>query len=236
MLANKCQPITCILGDFIKLKQAIIGRKIGMLQYFYPNGISVGATVIEVEPNVVTNKKTIEKDKYNSIQLGYVDYKKKKITKPILGQFAKNSVTPKKKLKEFRIKNSENWQIGDEIKLDIFNEGQFIDVTGISRGKGFTGAIKRWNLHRGPMAHGSGYHRGHGSMGQCSDPSRVYKGKKMPGHLGVDRVTVQNLEIIKIDTELNALIVKGAIPGPKNGIVYIKDTVKSRNTGSVSEN
>lgn len=210
------------------MKKAIIGKKIGMMRFFYPDGNAVAATVIEILPNVVTNKKTLERDGYNAIQLGYEDVKEKKLSKPVIGQFKENSLPLKRKLQEFRIENTENYSVGDEIKLDSFQEGEFVDVTGISKGKGFAGAIKRWNSRRNPMSHGcSVVHRQAGSMGNCSDPSRVFKGKHAPGHLGVEKVTVQNLEIIKIDTELNAILIKGAIPGAKKSLVTIKNTVKN---------
>jgi len=209
------------------MQKAIIGRKIGMTQMFSPEGKVIPVTVIEAGPCTVVQKKTVEKDGYNAVQLGFGEVKERKLTKPLKGHFDKAGVAYKKVLKELRLDDISNLNVGDEIKCDIFAEGERVDVTGISKGKGFAGAIKRWGSHRGPMSHGSGYHRGAGSMGANSTPARVMKGKKLPGHLGAEKTTVLNLDVVKIDTERNLIIVKGGIPGPKNGIVTIRNTVKA---------
>ncbi|MBE6903264.1 MAG: 50S ribosomal protein L3 [Ruminococcaceae bacterium] len=208
--------------------KGIIGKKIGMTQIFTENGDLVPVTVIEAGPCPVVSKKTFEKDGYCAVQIGFSDTTEKRIAKPVKGQFDKASVAYKKYLREFRTENCDDVNIGDIIKIDIFEEGQKVDVTGTSKGKGFAGTIKRWGTHRGPMAHGSGYHRGQGSMGSCSTPSRVMKGKVMPGHMGSERITVQNLSVVKIDAEKNLIAVKGAIPGPKGSVVLLKSAVKSK--------
>lgn len=208
------------------MEKALIGKKIGMTQIFAENGDVIPVTVVEAGPCAVVQKKTAEKDGYNAVQLGYSDVTEKRIVKPIKGHFDKASVAYKKVLKEFDLDNFDALSVGDIIKVDVFAVGDKVDVTGTSKGKGYAGTIKRYGNHRGPMAHGSGYHRGQGSMGACSDPSRVYKGKGMPGHLGAEQVTVQNLDIVKIDAESNLLAVKGAIPGPKGSVVLIKSTSK----------
>ena len=210
------------------MKKGIIGKKIGMTQVFDENGNVVPVTVIQAGPCTVVQKKTVEKDGYSAIQLGYADMKEKNVTKPMKGHFEKAGVTAKKVLKEFRIEDAESINVGDVIGVDTFEIGSGVDVTGISKGKGFAGTIKRYNGHRTPMTHGGGpVHRHAGSMGACSSPSRIYKGKKMPGHMGAVKVTVQNLDIVKIDTENNLLVVKGAIPGPKGSVVTVKSTVKN---------
>ena len=209
------------------MKKCIIGKKVGMTQLFDEQGRVVPVTVVEAGPCVVVQKKTTEKDGYQAVQIGFGDARPKTVNKPLKGHFAKNDVALKKTLKEFRLENCDDFKEGDIIKVDIFEEGNNVDVVGTSKGKGYAGAIKRWNFHRLKESHGSGPVVRHaGSMGACSDPSRVMKGKKLPGHLGVERVTVQNLDIVKIDTENNLLVIKGAIPGPKGGIVYITDSVK----------
>lgn len=209
------------------MKKGIIGKKIGMTQVFDENGNVVPVTVIQAGPCTVVQKKTVEKDGYSAIQLGYADMKEKNVTKPMKGHFEKAGVTAKKVLKEFRIEDAESINVGDVIGVDTFEIGSGVDVTGISKGKGFAGTIKRYNGHRTPMTHGGGpVHRHAGSMGACSSPSRIYKGKKMPGHMGAVKVTVQNLDVIKVDAENNLLVVKGAIPGPKGSIVTVKSTVK----------
>lgn len=203
-----------------------MGRKVGMTQIFNEEGIVVPVTVIQVEPNVVTQVKTVETDGYNSVQIAYDEVKEKNVNKPLKGHFAKADVSPRRKLKEFRLQEATELTPSQEIKVDIFQAGDKIDVTGISKGKGFQGNIKRHNQSRGPESHGSRYHRRPGSMGSSATPGRVFKGKKLPGQMGAVQVTVQNLEIVKVDTERNALLVKGAVPGPRKGIVIIKETVK----------
>ena len=208
------------------MQKAIIGKKIGMTQIFDAEGKVVPVTVIEAGPCSVIQKKTAETDGYEAVQLGFGEVKEKHVNKAIRGHFAKSGVSVKKVLKEFRL-DEITLNVGDEVKADIFAEGECVDVTGISKGKGFAGTVKRWGTHRGPMTHGSGYHRGPGSMGACSSPSRVFKGKRLAGHLGCEKVTVQNLDVVKVDIERNLILVKGAIPGPKGGIVTIKNTVKA---------
>ena len=210
------------------MKKAIIGKKVGMTQIFDENGKVIPVTVIEAGPCVVVQKKTDEKDGYNALQLGFQDVKEKKLTKPELGHLKKADVAAKKYLREFRLEDCGAYNVGDEIKADVFAEGDKVDVTGISKGKGYAGVIKRWNAQRTPTTHGGGpVHRHAGSMGSGTDPSRIFKGKIGAGHMGMEQVTVQNLDIVKIDPELNMIVVKGAIPGPKGGIVYIKNTVKN---------
>ena len=209
------------------MQKAIIGKKIGMTQIFDEKGIMIPVTVVEAGPCVVTAKKTVENDGYASVQLGYGDVKPHKVNKPMKGFFDKAGVAPKKTLKEFRFTDTDAYSIGDLVKADVFTPGDKIDVTGKSKGKGTAGVIKRWNANRGPMSHGSKFHRAVGSMGASSDPSRTFKNKHMPGHMGHVQVTVQNLEIVRVDTENNLLLVKGAVPGPKKSLVTIKETVKS---------
>ena len=210
-----------------KMKKAILGTKLGMTQIFAEDGKVIPVTVVEAGPCTVIQNKTVEKEGYNSVVVGYGEVKEKALNKPQKGIFAKANVAFKKYLREFRYEDEVTLAVGDEIKADIFEAGEKIDVSGTSKGKGFAGPMKRWGLHRGPMSHGSGYHRGSGSMGACSNPGRVMKGKKLPGHMGVVKVTVQNLEIVKVDVENNLLLVKGAVPGPKKSLVTIKETVKS---------
>ena len=209
------------------MQKAILGKKLGMTQVFTEDGLVIPVTVIEAGPITVTQRKTVENDGYEAIQVGYTDVKEVKLTKPEKGHLDKAGVAPKKYLREFRFDGETTYNVGDEIKVDIFAEGDKIDVTGISKGKGFAGSIKRWGSHRGPMTHGSGYHRRPGSLGACSTPSRVMKNKKLPGHMGVEQVTVQNLDVVKVDVEKNLILVKGAVPGPKGGLLTIKNTVKA---------
>ena len=209
------------------MQKGIIGKKIGMTQIFDANGKVVPVTVVEAGPCPVTQKKTLENDGYESVQLGFQDVKVERLTKPLKGHFAKADVAPKKVLKEFRLSDISGVNVGDVIKADIFAAGDMVDVTGTSKGKGTAGAIKRWNFSRLKESHGTGPVARHaGSLGACSDPSRVYKGKKLAGHLGNEKVTVQNLSIVKIDAENNLIAIKGAIPGPKGSFVVIKDTCK----------
>jgi len=209
------------------MDKAIIGKKIGMTQIFTKEGVVIPVTVVEAGPCHVVQVKTKENDGYEAVQIGFGEKKEKKTTKALIGHFAKSKVLPKKTLKEFRLENCSNYQLGQEIKCDIFKEGEKVDVSGVSKGHGFTGPIKRWNQHRGPMAHGSGYHRGVGSMGACSSPSRVFKNKHMAGQWGHEKVTVQNLLIARVDAERNLILIKGGIPGPKGSVVFIKQTAKA---------
>ena len=210
------------------MEKAIIGRKIGMSQIFDEAGKVIPVTVIEAGPCVVVQKKTEEKDGYNAVQLGFQDVAERKLTKPEQGHLKKAEVPMKKVLKEFKLNKAAEMNVGDEIKADTFAKGDHIDVTGISKGKGYQGVIKRWNAGRGRMTHGGGpVHRQAGSMGPTSSPSRIFKGHHGAGQMGVEQVTVENLDIVKVDDELNMIVVRGAIPGPKGGVVYIKNTVKN---------
>ena len=209
------------------MQKAIIGKKIGMTQIFSPEGKVIPVTVIEAGPCSVVQRKTNETDGYEAVQLGFGDVKEKHVTKPLKGHFAKSGVSLRKVLKEFRL-DEITLGVGDEVKADVFAEGECVDVTGISKGKGYAGVIKRFGTHRLKETHGTGpVHRHPGSMGACSSPSRVFKGKKLPGHLGNVKVTVQNLDVVRVDAERNLLLVKGAVPGPRGGIVTIKNTVKA---------
>lgn len=210
------------------MKKGIIGKKLGMTQLFDENGNVVPVTVIEAGPCVVAQKKTAENDGYDALQIGYGDLKASKVNKPMQGHFKKGDVAPKKVLREFRLEDCGALNVGDIIKADAFAEGESVDVRGTSKGKGYAGTIKRWNFHRLKESHGSGPVARHGgSLGACSSPSRVFKGKKMAGHLGHERVTVQNLTVVKVDAEKNIIAVKGAVPGPKGGIVVLFDSVKA---------
>ena len=206
--------------------KGILGKKIGMTQVFAKDGKLVPVTVIEVEPNVVTQIKTVEKDGYDAIQLGTVDVKEKNSTKAQIGHAKKANTAPKRFLKELRGVNVNEYTLGQELKADIFTEGEIVDVSGISKGKGYQGVIKRWNQSRGPMGHGSQYHRGVGSLGTLL-PMHVLKGKKMPGHMGSEATTIQNLEVVSVDLENNVILIKGNVPGPKKSLVLIKTAVKN---------
>ena len=205
----------------------LLGKKVGMTQIFTEEGNVIPVTVIEAGPMVVTQIKNVENDGYNAVQVGFGDAKEKSLNKPQKGQFEKAGVSFRKHLREFRVENSSEYTVGQEISADIFATGQKVDVTGISKGKGFQGVIKRHGQSRGPETHGSRYHRRPGSMGACATPGRVFKGKKLAGHMGVDKVTIQNLEVVRVDAEKNLVLVKGAIPGPKRSLVTIKKAVKS---------
>ena len=207
--------------------KGILGRKIGMTQVFAKNGKLVPVTVIEVEPNIVSQIKTKANDGYDAIQLAAVEKKETRSNKPEIGHLKKANTTPKRFLRELRDVDVNNYSLGQEIKADIFTEGEMVDVTGTSKGKGFQGVIKRWNQSRGPMGHGSQYHRGVGSLGTML-PMRVIPGKKMPGHMGAEQVTVQNLEVIQVDLENNCLLIKGNVPGPKKALVFIKTAIKNQ--------
>ena len=210
------------------MKKAIIGKKVGMTQIFDEAGKVVPVTVIEAGPCVVVQKKTVEKEGYAAVQLGYEEVAEKKLSKPELGHTGKAGVAPMRHLKEFRLENCDELNVGDVVTAASFKEGDHIDVTGISKGHGYQGAIKRYGGHIQKMSHGGGpVHRHAGSMGSTSDPSRIFKGHHGAGQMGVDQVTVQNLDVVKVDPELNMIVVRGAIPGPKGGIVYIKNTVKT---------
>lgn len=210
------------------MKKAILGKKIGMTQIFDENGKVIPVTVVEAGPCVVTQKKTIETDGYDAIQIGFGDIRPKLVNKPLKGHFDKSNVAPKRTLKECRFDSIEGFNLGDVIKADVFENGEKIDVVGTSKGKGYAGVIKRWNFRRLKETHGTGpVVRKGGSIGACSDPSRVFKGKKMSGHLGAERVTVQNLTVVKVDVKNNLIAIKGAIPGPNGGIVLIRDSIKA---------
>lgn len=210
------------------MKKAIIGKKVGMTQIFDAEGKVIPVTVIEAGPCSVIQKKTEEKEGYNAIQLGYSDVAERKLNKPAKGHLKKAGDAMKKYLKEFRLDDCSAYNVGDVVKADVFAAGDCVDITGTSKGKGYAGVIKRYNAHRGPMSHGAGpMHRHQGSMGACSDPSRIFKGKMMPGHMGCEQVTVQNLDVVKVDAEMNLIAVCGAVPGPKGGIVFLKNTVKN---------
>ena len=210
------------------MQKGLIGKKLGMTQFFDANGNVIPVTVIEAGPCMVSQIKTAENDGYEAIQIGFGDLKASKVNKPMKGHFAKGDVAPKKVLRELRLDDISTYKVGDLIKADIFAEGDKVDAVGTSKGKGYAGVIKRWNFSRLKMSHGTGPVARHGgSLGACSTPSRVYKGKKLAGHYGVDRTTVQNLTIAKVDVENNLIAVKGAIPGPKGGIVVIADAKKA---------
>ena len=209
------------------MKKAILATKVGMTQIFSEDGTLTPVTVLQAGPCVVTQVKTVENDGYSAVQVGFVDKREKLVTKPLKGHFDKAGVSYKRYIKEFKFDNAEEYSVKDEIKADVFAAGDKVDATAISKGKGFQGAIKRHGQHRGPMAHGSKYHRHAGSNGACSDPSKVFKGKKMAGHMGSVQVTVQNLEIVRVDAEAGLILVKGSVPGPKKALVTLRETVKS---------
>ena len=209
------------------MKKAILTTKVGMTQVFSEDGVLTPVTVLQAGPCVVTQVKTVENDGYSAVQVGFGDIREKLVNKPKKGHFAKAGVTAKRFLKEFRLEDAESYTLGQEIKADVFAAGDKVDATAKSKGKGFQGAIKRHGQSRGPMAHGSKYHRHAGSNGSATTPGRVFKGKHMPGHMGAVRVTVQNLEVVSVDAEKNLILVKGAVPGPKISLVMLKESVKS---------
>ena len=209
------------------MKKAILTTKVGMTQIFNEDGVLTPVTVLQAGPCVVTQVKTEENDGYSAVQVGFVDKKEKGINKPQKGHFDKAGVAPKRFVREFRFENAEEYTVGQEIKADIFAAGDKIDATATSKGKGYAGGIKRHGLKSGPSAHGSKYHRHAGSNGMASDPSKVFKGKTMPGQMGAERVTIQNLEIVKVDADQNIILVKGAVPGPKKSLVMLKESVKA---------
>lgn len=209
-----------------EMKKAILATKVGMTQIFNEDGVLTPVTVLQAGPCVVTQVKTVENDGYSAVQVGFVDKREKLVNKPLKGHFDKAGVSYKRYVRELKLEDAESYTLAQEIKADIFAAGDKIDVTAISKGKGFQGAIKRHGQHRGPMAHGSKFHRHAGSNGACSDPSKVFKGKKMPGQMGHKRITIQNLEVVRVDADKNLLLVKGAVPGPKKALVTVKETVK----------
>ncbi len=210
------------------MDKAIIGKKVGMTQIFDDKGRMIPVTVIEAGPCVIVQKKSVDKDGYTAVQLGYQDVKEKRMTKPEIGHLKKAGVSMCKYLKEFKLSKAAEMNVGDEVKADMFAAGDKIDITGTSKGKGFAGVIKRHGAQRTPMSHGGGpVHRHAGSMGSGTDPSRIFKGKIGAGHMGDEQVTVQNLDVVRVDPELNMIVVRGAVPGPKGGIVYLKNTVKN---------
>ena len=209
------------------MKKAILTTKVGMTQVFSEDGVLTPVTVLQAGPCVVTQVKTVENDGYSAVQVGFGDIREKLVNKPKKGHFAKAGVTAKRFLKEFRLEDAESYTLGQEIKADVFAAGDKVDATAKSKGKGFQGAIKRHGQSRGPMAHGSKYHRQAGSNGSATTPGRVFKGKHMPGHMGAVRVTVQNLEVVSVDAEKNLILVKGAVPGPKKSLVMLKESVKA---------
>ena len=212
------------------MKNAIMGKMPGITQIFMPDGSLVPVTVIQAGPCTVVQKKTMENDGYEAVQFGFDTYTEKRaeklVNKPEMGHFKKADVAPCRHLREFRLEDAASYEVGQVVKVDVFAEGDKIDITGTSKGHGFTGAIQRWNQHIGPKSHGSKYHRGVGSLSANSDPSRVFKNKHMPGHYGVERVTIQNLEIVKVDAERNLLLIKGAVPGPNGGLLEVRNACK----------
>ena len=208
------------------MKKAILAKKVGMTQIFDENGVLIPVTVLQAGPCVVTQVKTVDNDGYKAVQVGFVDKREKLVNKPVKGHFDKAGVSYKRYVRELKLENAEEYSVKDEIKADIFAAGDKIDATAISKGKGFQGAIKRHGQHRGPMAHGSKFHRHQGSNGSATTPGRVFKGKGMPGQMGNKQITIQNLEIVKVDAENNLLLVKGSVPGPKKSLVTVKETVK----------
>ena len=210
------------------MKKAILATKVGMTQVFADDGVVTPVTVLQAGPCVVTQIKTVEKDGYEAVQVGFGDIREKLVTKGVKGVYEKAGVSVRRFMKEFRFENAADYKVGDEIKADIFAVGDHIDATAVSKGKGFQSAIKRFGQHRGPMKHGSKFHRHAGSNGSSSDPSRVFKGKGMPGQMGSKRITIQNLEIVRVDADKNLILVKGAVPGPKKCLVTIRETVKCK--------
>ena len=209
------------------MKKGVYGKKLGMTQIFTEAGLVIPVTVVEVEPCVVIKKKTVETDGYTALQVATGEVKEKHLNKPLKGQFDKAKLAYKKFIRELRLDNIDEYNVGDEIKADVFAAGEFVDVQGISKGKGFQGVIKRHGQHIGPKGHGSMYHRRPGSMGPTSSPGRVFPGKKLPGHTGKDTVTVQHLEVVRVDMDKNVILIKGSVPGYKNALVRIKDSCKS---------
>jgi len=210
------------------MKKAILAKKIGMTQIFLEDGKVLPVTVVEAGPCVVIQKKTVETDGYNAIKVAFGEIREKLVNKARKGEFAKANVPVKRHLREFRLDDVSTYNVGDEIKVDVFAAGDTVDASGVTKGHGFAGVIKRHGTHRGPMSHGSMYHRRPGSMGATSDPGRVYKGKKLPGHMGVENVTIINLDVVKVDADKNLLFIKGSVPGPKGSLLCIRDSVKNK--------
>ena len=208
------------------MKKAILGKKIGMTQFFRADGTMIPVTVIEAGPCPVVQKKTVANEGYDSVQLGFAELREKLANKPRKGHFAKANLKAMRYLREFRLEDAASYEVGQIVKADVFAEGDKVDISGTSKGKGFAGVVKRHGQGRGRMTHGSHFHRAPGSMSACSDPSRVFKTKNLPGHMGSEHVTVQNLEVVRVDAERNLLLVKGAVPGAKGGLVTVKSTVK----------
>ncbi|NPV26992.1 MAG: 50S ribosomal protein L3 [Firmicutes bacterium] len=208
------------------MSKGILGKKLGMTQIFDPQGKMIPVTVVEAGPCVVLQKKTMQSDGYNAIQVGFGAIRENLVNKPLKGHFARAQVKPLRHIREFRVDNVEDYQVGQEFGVDIFTAGEHVDVVGTSKGKGFAGGIKRHGFHRGPMKHGSKYHRRPGSLG-AKGPARVFKGRKLPGRTGGERVTVQNLEVVRVDAERNLMLIKGAVPGPKKSLLVIKSSVKA---------
>ena len=209
------------------MKKSIMAKKLGMTPVFAEDGTIVTVTVLEAGPCYVVQKKTVEKDGYSAVQLGFGDVREKLVNKPSMGRFEKAGVKPLRNLREFKLENADAYEVGQEIKVDIFEAGDRIDVSGISKGKGFAGVVKRHNQARGRMTHGSGFHRAPGSMGGASDPSKVMKSKNLPGHMGATKITVQNLTVFSVDAEKNVMLVKGSVPGPNGTLICVTDSVKN---------
>lgn len=210
------------------MTKGIIGRKLGMTQVFDEQGRAVPVTVVEAGPCVICQKKTVATDGYDAIQLGFGEVKERRLNKPQLGHFRKAGVKPLRLLREFRVSDAAKYEVGQVLKADIFSAGEKVDVTGTSKGKGFAGVIKRHNFRRGPMSHGSKYHRRVGSLGASTFPARVFKGRRMPGHMGAERVTIQGLEVVRVDPDKNLLLIKGGVPGVRGGYLLIRSSVKAR--------
>ncbi len=208
------------------MNKAILGKKLGMSQIFTADGTMIPVTVVEAGPCCVVQVKTADKDGYDAVKVGFGSVKEKNVNKPTAGQFKQAGVAPRKYMREFRFADCSSYAVGGEIKCDVFAAGDHVDVVGTSKGRGYTGTIQRWNTHCGPKAHGSGYHRGVGSLSANSSPSRVFKNKKMPGQYGHERVTVQNLEVVKVDAARNIILIAGGIPGPKDSLVIVKESLK----------
>jgi len=208
------------------MKKAILGTKVGMTQVFTEDGTVVPVTVVEAGPCTVVRKKTADRDGYEAVCVGFGDIREKLINRPDMGEYGKAGVSGRRHMREFLFEDSDKYEVGQDIKADIFSQGDWVDVSGKSRGHGFTGVIKRWNQHRGPMTHGSKFHRAPGSMGSSSSPSRVFKSKKMPGHYGDEKVTIQNLKVVRVDAERNLLLISGAVPGKRGSLLFIRESVK----------
>lgn len=208
------------------MKKGIIGRKIGMTQYFLADGTAVGVTVIEAGPCSIVRKKTVENDGYDAVCVGFGEVREKLVNKPAAGEFKKAGLEPARFIRELKLENAGSLEVGQKITADVFKEGDVVDVSGLTKGHGFSGTVKRWNTHRGPMSHGSKYHRGLGSMGANTSPGRVFKNKRLPGQYGVENVTIQNLTVVKVDADRNFIMIRGAVPGAKGALLVVRDAVK----------